>query len=383
MVISGLARDSANMSSCLLFLPDISGFTKFVQTTEVSHSQHIIAELLELLIASNNIDMTLAEIEGDALFFYRETLPTKEELEGQIEKMLTVFYSHLHMLQKNRICPCNACISAPQLELKIIAHCGEVEFVSIRDSRKPFGPEVIQAHRLMKNSVDSDRYLLISDKLATEVSLLEGRDDAGRTYVAGQDTYDDVVVDYLSHTIEMESLHLIPHAHAMTVRIDSAPTVVVQRTFPVDADTLLEHITDYSQRHHWTEGLDAIEYNEEEVTRLGTEHTCVINDKRLNFTTVTREDTTAHIVYGELTTSVPPLDRLYIFYLFTPIDEASCSVDLEAYMQVDSWWKKPLVLLASKMFKKSMAEGLELLERYVVATQSEASDPVTEEAVAD
>jgi hypothetical protein len=368
------------MSSCLLFLPDISGFTKFVQTTEISHSQHIIAELLELLIASNNIEMTLAEIEGDALFFYRESLPTKEELEGQIEKMLTVFYSHLHMLQKNRICPCKACISAPELELKIIAHCGEVEIVSIRDSRKPFGPAVIQAHRLMKNSVESDRYLLISEKLATEVALLEDRDDAGRAYVAGQDTYDDVVVDYLSHTIEMESLHLIPHAHATTVRMDSAPTFVVQRSFPVDADTLLEHITNYGQRPRWTDGLDAIEYNEDEVTRLGTQHTCVINDKRLNFTTVTLEDATAHIVYGELTTSVAPLDRLYLFYLFTPTDEASCSVEVEAYIQVDSWWKKPVVFVASKALKKSMVEGLERLEQYVVATQSEAPAAVLEDA---
>ena len=60
------------MDQSLLFLPDISGFTKFVQTTEVEHSQHVIAELLEILIGSNQIGLELAEIEGDALFFYKE-----------------------------------------------------------------------------------------------------------------------------------------------------------------------------------------------------------------------------------------------------------------------------------------------------------------------
>ena len=41
------------MTSSLLFLPDISGFTEFVQNTEVEHSQHVISELLEVLIEAN------------------------------------------------------------------------------------------------------------------------------------------------------------------------------------------------------------------------------------------------------------------------------------------------------------------------------------------
>ena len=59
------------MNSSLLFLPDISGFTEFVQTTEVGHSQHIISELLQLLIDADILDLELAEVEGDALFFYK------------------------------------------------------------------------------------------------------------------------------------------------------------------------------------------------------------------------------------------------------------------------------------------------------------------------
>ena len=58
------------MSKSLLFIPDISGYTNFIQTTEVEHSQHVIAELLEILIDANDSGFELAEIEGDALFFY-------------------------------------------------------------------------------------------------------------------------------------------------------------------------------------------------------------------------------------------------------------------------------------------------------------------------
>ena len=39
--------------SGLLFIPDISGFTDFVNETEVDHSRYIIQELLDTLINAN------------------------------------------------------------------------------------------------------------------------------------------------------------------------------------------------------------------------------------------------------------------------------------------------------------------------------------------
>jgi hypothetical protein len=56
----------------IILIPDISGFTEFTNATEIDHSSHIITELLELIISSNECDFTLAEIEGDAVLFYRK-----------------------------------------------------------------------------------------------------------------------------------------------------------------------------------------------------------------------------------------------------------------------------------------------------------------------
>ena len=55
----------------LLFIPDISGFTKFVHETEIDHSRLIIQELLEILINANQIGLEVSEIEGDAILFYK------------------------------------------------------------------------------------------------------------------------------------------------------------------------------------------------------------------------------------------------------------------------------------------------------------------------
>ena len=40
--------------SALIFIPDISGYTEFLTTTEIKHSKHIISELLEIIIAGNH-----------------------------------------------------------------------------------------------------------------------------------------------------------------------------------------------------------------------------------------------------------------------------------------------------------------------------------------
>ena len=75
----------------LLFMPDISGFTQFVSETEILHSQHIIQELLEIIIDSNHLNLQISEIEGDAIFFYRPgDKPDLKSLLQQVEKLYTV-----------------------------------------------------------------------------------------------------------------------------------------------------------------------------------------------------------------------------------------------------------------------------------------------------
>ena len=55
--------------SALLFVPDISGFTQFITNRELQHLHYVIAELPEILIESNEINLEVHEIEGDAILF--------------------------------------------------------------------------------------------------------------------------------------------------------------------------------------------------------------------------------------------------------------------------------------------------------------------------
>jgi len=55
----------------LLFIPDISGFTRFVNEIGIERSRHIIQQLLEVLINANELGLQISAIEGDEILFYK------------------------------------------------------------------------------------------------------------------------------------------------------------------------------------------------------------------------------------------------------------------------------------------------------------------------
>src|SRR5688572_14934361 len=110
----------------LVFMPDISGFTRFINETELDHSWLIIQELLELIINANQLGLQVSEIEGDAILFYKYGDPPDfGSLYQQVEAMFCAFHRHLLVYDQRKFCQCLACTSAVNLTLKIITHYGE------------------------------------------------------------------------------------------------------------------------------------------------------------------------------------------------------------------------------------------------------------------
>ncbi|MBL4707431.1 MAG: DUF2652 domain-containing protein [Flavobacteriales bacterium] len=354
------------MQKSLLFIPDISGYTKFIQSTEIEHAEHVIAEILEVLIAANTEELKLAEIEGDALFFYKEgSIPSQERLLAQVEGMFSAFYGHLKMMEKNRICTCNACATAPNLELKIVAHTGAIQFLKVQGNKKPFGSSVITVHRLLKNSVNSNNYVLLSKDLSNSVDMKPTYQSDLFGFKEAKEEYDDVMVDYIYSNIDVEQLQITPFEKPFKVNFKKVPDAIFDMEFNTSANELLEIITNYKYRGSWVKGVDSFVFNENEVTRLGTEHTCIVNGKQLDFVTVIKDCQPNEIIYGELTKSPPPVDELYNFFIITPINETSCRMKVEIYAVSKSPFKKLLFLFVKGVLKKSTANSLENLKTLV------------------
>ncbi len=160
----------------LLFIPDISGFTRFVNQTEIEHSRLIIQELLEILINANQLGLEVSEIEGDAILFYKfGQSPPLEDIYRQVEKMFCEFHKSLVAYDHRRFCQCRACISAIDLTLKVITHYGEFTGYNVKNFNKLIGKDIIVAHQLLKNDIEQHEYWLVTK------NVLQDRQPAGFT----------------------------------------------------------------------------------------------------------------------------------------------------------------------------------------------------------
>lgn len=355
------------MAQTLLFIPDISGYTNFIQTTEIEHSQYIIAELLEVMIDANIEGLKLAEIEGDALFFYKENkIPSQERILAQIERMFKAFYSHLKLLETNRICPCNACATASKLNLKIVLHSGEIQLIEVQGTKKPFGNPVIESHRLLKNSIDSDNYVLISKELSEKIWLSGDYKSKLYNFKELSDTYDNEVIEYNYSLIDVDLLGIKEQAEPEKFHFDKPANIYYEIVLDDDQEKIYEYVSNYRYRNDWTDGVDEFKFKLNEVTRLDSVHTCVVNGSHLDFVAVTKQAKEGQLIYGEMTKSPPPVDELYQFYTIEKISEKQSKLIVEVYLKAKSPIKKIMIFLfVKRLFKKGITASLNNLSEFV------------------
>jgi hypothetical protein len=262
----------------LLFVPDISGFTQFVKTTEIAHSRHIIEELLEKLIAANDIGLQVSEVEGDAILFYRfGAPPSAEAFFQQVQKMFAGFHGHLRLYETQRLCQCGACVSAHGLTLKIVAHYGQIAQSRIREHVKLFGQDVITVHRLLKNDIPHHEYALFTEALAqawpqASAPPWSKREDAAQEYDVGTIRYGYVSLAPLRK--------LIPEPRIEDFSIPGPKVQVFSYEQEVRAPLglVFEVASDLPARLQWMQGAKDVEMLNDRFNRLGTKHRCVIDE---------------------------------------------------------------------------------------------------------
>jgi hypothetical protein len=150
----------------LLVIADIGGYTRFMRLHRLSlaHAQENTLRLLEAMIDAAP-QLVLSEIEGDAAFLYA-TEPDVDELSHSVfsitAEMHEAFHAEQARLEALRICICDACKQTGLLRVKVVAHIGDVAATEIRGRTTLAGPDVILVHRMLKNSVPADEYMLVS-----------------------------------------------------------------------------------------------------------------------------------------------------------------------------------------------------------------------------
>lgn len=151
----------------LLFIPDISGFTQFVNEMEIEHSRLILQGMLEVLIDANQLGLEISEVEGDAILFYRfGKAPELHELYAQVQRMFCDFHRTLKEVDPASRCQCRPCATAIEaLSLKVVTHYGEFTSYNVKNFSKLVGKDVIVAHQLLKNDIPEREYWLVTSSI--------------------------------------------------------------------------------------------------------------------------------------------------------------------------------------------------------------------------
>lgn len=151
----------------MFLIADISGYTKFMRAhaMNVSHAKQVVVRLIRALINEAKPPLNVAELEGDAVFFYasgEDHERIADEVKRQIPRLFGAFRTELDALVADNMCDCDACMAAGDLMLKQVVHQGEAQVEQIGRFEKLFGLDVILVHRLLKNSVPGNEYVLMT-----------------------------------------------------------------------------------------------------------------------------------------------------------------------------------------------------------------------------
>ena len=285
------------MNKRSFLFPDISGFTDFTSATEIDHSAHIITELLELIVASNETGFTLAEIEGDAVLFYRKGLPLlREQLVNQCLKIFSKFHQQLNVIERDTVCQCGACQSATKLTLKFIVHFGYIKEIKVAQFVKATGVDMIVAHRLLKNDVNSHEYILMTGSCCEAVG--HGKPDQLLLWSKSSHAYPAIGnVDYEFATLSEYKTRIPPPPERPKFVIDKGEDNL-EIAINASLKTVYQTLINVDKRPKWLKGVDSIN-REMTSERIGMKHNCVFMGMALINTAVYNNFDEDHAIYSE------------------------------------------------------------------------------------
>ncbi len=179
-----------------MVIPDISGYTKYISLNQFAagHAQHVVSQLLDTIIEAAEPPLTATRIEGDAVVFYAVSAQNGSgtgvagtDLMQATVELLSAFYRKRAELRLGNGCRCSTCRKIDDLDIKVIIHRGSIMHYRLKGLEDLSGVAVIVAHRLLKNSLGMNRYVLVTEEASQDMNL-----PFERTHSGHRESYDGV-----------------------------------------------------------------------------------------------------------------------------------------------------------------------------------------------
>jgi hypothetical protein len=227
-----------------LIISDITGYSKYVNESELEHARDSLTALLNLLLDHTKSPLVLSKLEGDAVFSYA---PAGGFLQGQslldmIETTYASFRKALELMMLNTTCPCNACRNLPNLDLKFFVHFGSFMTQKLGNFTELVGNDVNLVHRLAKNHIKEQTGFKAYAAFTQSVMDALGLAEFQNSLTPHREAFADVG-EVQMYVLDM---HSVWERLKDRVRIEVRPEeamVIIQGEFPVPQSILWEYLT--------------------------------------------------------------------------------------------------------------------------------------------
>jgi hypothetical protein len=284
-------------TNATILIPDISGFTEFMTTTELSHSSHAINILIEAMLKAIGDEYEVSEIEGDAVLLIKKgAAPSKQEIFDTCLKIFNAFHIQRMWMQRHAVCACGACQAIINLTLKFVVHHGPLAEIRIGRFVKQSGTEMIIAHRLLKNNIASHEYLLMTEKLLQQSS---GSSDAfDLEWASSFEEYASIGKVEYQYALLNEARKRIPEPPPpdTSYRIDD--TSYLETTIAARYRDVYMVLMNIPERANWQSGLQKVEQDIPAVF-AGSVHYCTFENYKAVISPVRMTISDDRILFAE------------------------------------------------------------------------------------
>ncbi len=161
------------LKNIIIIIADVSGYTDFIiqNQTALLHAEEIISQLLESVISTIDTPLKINKLEGDAALMFAEIDDNENLVVLNVLQQVIGFFGKFEkkiaaLTSERAMCPCEACQRVRDLKLKVVVHKGEAAFKKIQNFEELAGVNVVLAHKLLKNNLPTNQYLLLTEPVA-------------------------------------------------------------------------------------------------------------------------------------------------------------------------------------------------------------------------
>ena len=256
------------MASGTFILADIGGYTAFLSEVGIEHAKEITSHLFNGMVKVNKRRWKVANVEGDCLFLYTDSREAPDDFFAHLRGLYENFRESIAEITSGSTCRCGACDRSGDLTLKFVVHSGEFDTQKIAGRKELIGPDIVVAHRLLKNGVPLREYVLLTTPLA------EVAQASGLPATAGRDDYEHIgAVEYLYLDLQpvREEIHKSREVYVTEKDADVAVTVEIE----APPELVWRVAMDREKAPQWVPTLLKLEPLSGEFGKVGSVHTCL------------------------------------------------------------------------------------------------------------